>query len=121
MCRNTGPQELLKAYPKVKIKVGGYTDNTGDKASNMALSSARATTVLTALVQGGIDKSRLSAEGYGEALLRPFPGATDRAVLGAASLSPAAVPESDAARVRQLTAYSTCGRSTRVADSPQFN
>lgn len=58
---------ILKAYPKVKIKIGGYTDNTGDKASNMALSSARATTVMTSLVDAGIDKSRLAAEGYGDA------------------------------------------------------
>ena len=58
---------ILKAYPKVKIKIGGYTDNTGDKAGNMTLSSARATTVMTSLVDAGIDKSRLSAEGYGDA------------------------------------------------------
>jgi K(+)-stimulated pyrophosphate-energized sodium pump len=44
-----------------------HTDDTGDKASNKALSLARATTVMAALVRNGIDKSRLSAEGYGEA------------------------------------------------------
>ena len=58
---------ILKAYPKVKIKIGGYTDNTGDKAANLALSSARATTVMNTFVQAGIDQSRLSAEGYGDA------------------------------------------------------
>lgn len=57
---------VLKAFPKVKIKIGGYTDNVGDAASNMKLSSDRATVVMDAIVAGGIDKSRLEAEGYGD-------------------------------------------------------
>ncbi len=56
----------LKAFPKVSLKIGGYTDNTGNKDSNRKLSAARATTVLEALVAGGIEKSRLEAEGYGD-------------------------------------------------------
>ena len=58
--------EILKAYPNVHIKVGGYTDNVGDKAANMALSAARAASVMGELVKLGVDKARLSSEGYGD-------------------------------------------------------
>ncbi|GLU56696.1 sodium-translocating pyrophosphatase [Dyadobacter frigoris] len=58
--------EILKAYPDVKIKLGGYTDNTGDAAANVKLSSERAESVKKSLEDLGIDKSRLEAEGYGE-------------------------------------------------------
>ena len=58
--------EILKAYPNVKVKVGGYTDNTGDANANQKLSQDRATAVMTELVALGIPAIRLSAEGYGE-------------------------------------------------------
>ena len=57
---------ILKAFPKVKIKIGGYTDNVGNAASNMKLSSDRAVVVMDAIIAGGIDKSRLESEGYGD-------------------------------------------------------
>ena len=57
---------ILKAFPKVKIKIGGYTDNVGKAASNMKLSAERAAVVMAALIAGGIDKSRLESEGYGD-------------------------------------------------------
>jgi outer membrane protein OmpA-like peptidoglycan-associated protein len=58
--------EILKAYPNVHLKLGGYTDNTGDAAANMALSAARAKSVLGSLVDKSIDAERLAAEGYGD-------------------------------------------------------
>jgi len=57
---------ILKAYPKVKIKLGGYTDNTGDAAANLQLSGQRAKNVMAELVKLGVDPSRLEAEGYGD-------------------------------------------------------
>lgn len=57
---------ILKAYPSVKIRLGGYTDNTGDATANQQLSERRADSVMTALEQRGIDPSRLSAAGYGQ-------------------------------------------------------
>jgi outer membrane protein OmpA-like peptidoglycan-associated protein len=57
---------ILKAYPNVHVKIGGYTDNTGDPAANVALSEARAKNVMDALVADGIDPSRLEAKGYGD-------------------------------------------------------
>jgi outer membrane protein OmpA-like peptidoglycan-associated protein len=57
---------ILKAYPKVKIRLGGYTDNTGDAAANVTLSDARANGVMAELAKLGIDAGRMSAKGYGE-------------------------------------------------------
>lgn len=57
---------ILKAYPSVKIGLGGYTDNTGNADANRALSEQRADNVMTALVQRGVDRTRLSAHGYGD-------------------------------------------------------
>lgn len=58
--------EILKAYPNVKIKMGGYTDNVGNPKSNLKLSTDRAFNVMNELVGLGIDKTRLGAEGYGQ-------------------------------------------------------
>lgn len=58
--------EILKAYPNVHVKLGGYTDNTGNPDANKALSEARAKSVMNSLVSKGIDPSRLEAEGYGD-------------------------------------------------------
>lgn len=57
--------EILKAFPNVSIKVGGYTDNTGSSAINTKLSADRAANVVKALVEKGIDVKRLESEGYG--------------------------------------------------------
>jgi outer membrane protein OmpA-like peptidoglycan-associated protein len=57
---------ILQAYPNVKVKIGGYTDNTGNKEANLRLSQDRAINVMRELVQRGVDRSQLEAEGYGE-------------------------------------------------------
>lgn len=56
---------ILKAYPAMRIKLGGYTDNTGDAAKNVTLSNERAVAAKQALVDLGVDANRLEAEGYG--------------------------------------------------------
>jgi len=58
--------EIMKAYPNVKVKIGGYTDNVGDPAANLKLSQDRATNVMNELVVLGIASDRLGSEGYGE-------------------------------------------------------
>ena len=62
----TNIAEILKAYPQVKIRIGGYTDNTGDPAANLQLSQQRADNVMAQLTQLGVDPSRMSAKGYGQ-------------------------------------------------------
>jgi outer membrane protein OmpA-like peptidoglycan-associated protein len=63
--QETNIAEILKVFPNVKIKIGGYTDNTGDANHNLTLSAERANTVKNELVADGIDASRLEAKGYG--------------------------------------------------------
>lgn len=58
--------EILKAFPAVELKFGGYTDNVGDPKANLKLSQARAGTVMQEIVKLGIDKKRVAAEGYGD-------------------------------------------------------
>lgn len=59
--------EILKAFPAVNIKLGGYTDNTGNANANLKLSGDRAKAVKLELASLGIEDKRLEAEGYGQA------------------------------------------------------
>ncbi|MDQ2772757.1 MAG: OmpA family protein [Bacteroidota bacterium] len=56
---------LMRAYPKARIKVGGYTDSTGTYKVNRMLSEARARTAWASLVEMGISPARIDARGYG--------------------------------------------------------
>jgi len=58
--------KLLKGSPEMKVWVVGHTDASGQEASNVALSSARAASVVRALAEKhGIDKKRLGSFGAG--------------------------------------------------------
>ncbi len=57
---------ILKAYPKVRVGIGGYTDNAGDPAASLMLSRERATNVMMSLVKAGVAPSGMTVEGYGE-------------------------------------------------------
>lgn len=57
---------ILKAFPDVKIKIGGYTDKKGDDAANKKLSDDRAKAVKAALEKSGVGAQVPEAEGYGE-------------------------------------------------------
>ena len=56
---------IMKAYPEVKIKLGGYTDSTGDAAVNKRLSNDRAQNAMQELARLGVANNRMEAEGYG--------------------------------------------------------
>lgn len=57
--------KILAAFPNVKIKVGGYTDKTGNEAHNKKLSNERALAVKKFLEAKGLGKQVVGAEGYG--------------------------------------------------------
>jgi OOP family OmpA-OmpF porin len=57
--------QILEAYPNVKARIGGYTDNSGNAAANMKLSEARAQNVRSELEKLGVASGRLDAKGYG--------------------------------------------------------
>jgi outer membrane protein OmpA-like peptidoglycan-associated protein len=57
---------ILRAYPVVSVKVGGYTDSTGSTEHNQRLSQGRADSVKTELQLLGTAPDRVEAEGYGE-------------------------------------------------------
>jgi outer membrane protein OmpA-like peptidoglycan-associated protein len=57
---------ILKAYPNVHVRIGGYTDDQGDAAANLKLSQDRADNVMQQIVALGIDPTRMDAKGYGE-------------------------------------------------------
>jgi outer membrane protein OmpA-like peptidoglycan-associated protein len=63
----TGIADIMKAYPRVRLTIGGYTDNTGDPAANLKLSEDRAMAVRNQLVGMGVAPDRLKAKGYGAA------------------------------------------------------
>ncbi len=58
--------DFLKKYEQYNVKLEGHTDSKGSAAYNEKLSLARAQAVAKALEDLGIDKSRISAEGFGE-------------------------------------------------------
>ncbi|MDA8692921.1 DUF937 domain-containing protein [Saprospiraceae bacterium] len=58
---------ILKAYPDVKVHVAGYTDNTGDAAKNMQLSTQRANAVKARLMGKSIAGNRITTKGMGSA------------------------------------------------------
>jgi OOP family OmpA-OmpF porin len=57
---------MLQSDPALKVSIEGHTDNVGTPASNKILSENRAKSVVAALVVKGIDKTRLSAKGWGQ-------------------------------------------------------
>jgi OmpA-OmpF porin, OOP family len=57
--------KLLKGSPAMKVWVVGHTDNVGTADANVALSNARAASVVKALVAAGIPAQRLTPHGDG--------------------------------------------------------
>ena len=58
--------DFLEKNNKVRIEVGGHTDNVGTDAYNLELSRNRAKSVYDYLVNNGIAQERLTYKGYGE-------------------------------------------------------
>ena len=57
----------LREWTDVRVEIDGFTDSRGADAYNQKLSERHAEAVRTYFAEHGIDPSRLSAKGYGEA------------------------------------------------------
>jgi OmpA-OmpF porin, OOP family len=61
-------KNILESNPQIrKVQIQGHTDSKGSDAFNLGLSKRRAQAVVTWLTKNGIDKTRLEAQGFGEA------------------------------------------------------
>ena len=58
--------KFLNENPKIKIEIGGHTDNTGSKEHNLTLSKNRAMAIVNYLITKGIEPNRLTYKGYGD-------------------------------------------------------
>ncbi|MEO6572347.1 MAG: OmpA family protein, partial [Polyangiaceae bacterium] len=58
--------KTLQEHPEIKhLRVEGHTDNVGTAVYNKDLSRRRAVSVEKALIKAGVDKHKLSSEGFG--------------------------------------------------------
>src|SRR5208337_4392758 len=60
--------EFLNENPTIFIEIQGHTDNIGNDADNLRLSSNRAKSVYNYLIANNIDAKRLTYKGYGKTL-----------------------------------------------------
>ena len=56
---------ILATFPRAVVKLGGYTDSTGDALGNLRLSESRARAAMLTLVSMGVSPDRVQAKGYG--------------------------------------------------------
>jgi peptidoglycan-associated lipoprotein len=56
----------LTAHPDIKIVIGGYCDDRGSAEYNLALGENRANSAKTALVNAGVNSSRIRVVSYGK-------------------------------------------------------
>ncbi len=61
----TSVSKVMKEFPQTLVDVAGHTDNTGNHAYNLGLSTRRATAVADYLRAQGVQPARLYVNGYG--------------------------------------------------------
>ncbi len=62
----TQDASFIQSHPGVKILIAGYCDDRGSAEYNLALGQNRANAAKTALVQAGVDASRVRTISYGK-------------------------------------------------------
>lgn len=58
--------DVMKNNPNLNIEVQGHTDSRGVAKNNKRLSQKRAQSVVDHLISKGVDRTRLTAKGYGQ-------------------------------------------------------
>ncbi|ACY17302.1 OmpA/MotB domain protein [Haliangium ochraceum DSM 14365] len=59
--------QVLEAHPEIaNVRIEGHTDDRGSDAYNLDLSDRRAASVVSFLIEAGVDPVRLQSVGYGE-------------------------------------------------------
>ena len=58
--------EFLIENQSLNLEIIGHTDNVGNASQNCILSKERAQSVIDFLVEKGVEKTRLKANGYGQ-------------------------------------------------------
>jgi outer membrane protein OmpA-like peptidoglycan-associated protein/tetratricopeptide (TPR) repeat protein len=61
--------DLMKKYPRMEVQLGAHTDSRSSFEYNLELSKNRAQSALEYIISNGIEKSRLTAIGYGKSRL----------------------------------------------------
>ncbi|SNC63078.1 Outer membrane protein OmpA [Hymenobacter gelipurpurascens] len=122
---------ILKAFPQAIVKLGGYTDDSGDARANQLLSRERAMAARRALINLGVASRRLLAQGYGaQALVASNAAPVGRALNRRLSLQvirktgPAHLPESAVqarSAERPRTVSSALGSTARRSRSRTRN
>lgn len=59
--------DVMRDHPDRNVMVEGFTDSTGSEDHNLMLSQRRAEAVRSALMNMGVEGTRISTRGYGEA------------------------------------------------------
>ena len=58
--------DFLKKYPSRNLSIEGHTDSRGSDMYNLGLSQQRANSVFSALMQRGVESSRMTQKGHGK-------------------------------------------------------
>lgn len=61
--------ELMNRYPEMIIESGSHTDSRGIEGYNIWLSTRRAKSTVSYIIDNGVDASRITGKGYGESQL----------------------------------------------------
>ena len=59
----------MRKFPTLKIDVRSHTDSRGSDPYNLKLSDSRAKSTVEYIISAGIDRSRVTGQGYGETQL----------------------------------------------------
>ncbi len=69
--------QILVDNPGIKIELGSHTDSRGSNIYNIRLSQRRADSAIEYLIAKGIERARLTAQGYGETELKILDAKTE--------------------------------------------